>query len=68
MSTLPEIEAAVDALPIGDQQELLVFLAGRLRQQAGAPPLPRTFSGEQMQAWIAQDEADLQRFRSGASE
>ena len=68
MSTLPEIEAAVEALPPAGQQELLLFLAARLRKQAGELPPPRTFSAEQMQGWIVQDEADLQRFRNGVSE
>ena len=28
-------------------------------------PDPRTFSREQTAAWIAEDEADMQRFRQG---
>jgi hypothetical protein len=62
MSTLIEIEAAVDALPPADKQESLLFLAARLREQGGQLPAPRTFSREQLRAWIAEDEADLQRF------
>lgn len=34
MDTLPEIEAAVDALPVTQQKELLRRLAERLRGQA----------------------------------
>lgn len=63
MSTLAEIEAAVDALPISDQQQLLLFLAARLRERAGALPAPRKFSSAQVNAWIAEDELDMQRFR-----
>jgi hypothetical protein len=28
-------------------------------------PEPRKFSRQQMDAWIAEDEADMQRFREG---
>ena len=66
MSTLSEIEAAVDALPADDKQELLLFLAARLRAEAGQLPAPRTFSREQLNSWIAEDEADMQRFQDGA--
>jgi hypothetical protein len=68
MSTLSEIEAAVDALPAADKQELLVFLAARLREQASQLPAPRKFSPEQIGSWIAEDEAEMQRFRNGNSE
>jgi hypothetical protein len=63
MSTLSEIEAVVDALPASDKQELLLFLAARLREQAGELPAPRKFSGAQLNAWIVEDEAEMQRFR-----
>jgi hypothetical protein len=68
MSTLSEIEAAVDALPPADKQELLLFIAARLREQAGNLPPPRRFSGEQLRAWITEDEAEMQRFRDGKPE
>ncbi len=63
MTTLAEIEAVVDALPAADKQELLLFLAARLRAQAGQLPAPRKFSSAQMKAWIAADEAEMHRFR-----
>lgn len=59
MSTLTEIEAAVDALPLADQQELLLFLAARLREQGGRLPPPRAFSSDQLQTWILEDEAAM---------
>jgi hypothetical protein len=68
MSTLAEIEAAVDALPPADKQELLLFLAARLREQGGKLPAPRKFSRDQLRAWIAEDEADMQRFRENKPE
>jgi hypothetical protein len=64
MSSLSEIAAAVDALPPGDKQELLLFLAARLREQSGDLPPPRKFSREQLEAWIAEDEADMQEARN----
>ena len=68
MSTLSEIEAAVDSLPPAQQQELLLFLAARLREQAGELPRPRRFSREQLSAWIEEDEAEMQRFLGSQSE
>ncbi len=62
MSNLAEIEAAADALPAEQKQELMLFLAARLRGQGGRMPEPRMFSREQTAAWIAEDEADMQRF------
>jgi hypothetical protein len=63
MSTLDEIETAADALPPAQKQELLLFLAARLRAAAGDLPRPRKFASAQVQSWIAEDEADMQRFR-----
>ena len=65
MSNLGEIEAAADALPPEQKQELMFFLAARLRAQSSRRPEPRKFSREQTTAWIAEDEADMQRFREG---
>jgi hypothetical protein len=65
MSTLSEIEAVVDTLPPADKQELLLFLAARLREQGGKLPPPRRFSDEQLKTWIAEDEAQMQRFLDG---
>jgi hypothetical protein len=63
MSKLTEIETAVDALPAGEKQELLLFLAARLRAEAGSPPTPRTFTREQLDTWIAEDELHLKQSR-----
>ena len=62
MSTLAEIEAAVDALPAAEKQQLLLFIAARLRSQGGSLPAPREFTREQVDAWIAEDEADMKGF------
>ncbi len=65
MSTLAEIEAAADALSAEQKQELLLFLAARLRAEGAKLPEPRRFPREQVNAWIADDEADMRRFREG---
>jgi hypothetical protein len=62
MTTLAEIEAAADALPAEQKQELFLFLAVRLRGAAQLPP-PREFTREQIDAWIADDEEGMRRFR-----
>ena len=61
MSTLAEIEAAADSLPAEQKQELILFLAARLRGAGDVPP-PRDFSREQIEAWIADDEEGMRRF------
>lgn len=66
MSTLPEIEAAADALPAEQKQQLLVFLAARLRAERSRLPEPRQFPSEKLAAWIAEDEADLRMLRDNA--
>jgi len=59
MSTLDEIEAAADALSPEQKQELMLFLAARLRANGAKLPEPRTFSADEIADWIARDEADL---------
>lgn len=65
MSTLAEIEAAADALPPEQKQELILFLAARLRAGAGELPPPREFSREQIDQWIADDEEGYRSFLDG---
>ena len=64
MTTLTEIEAAADSLTAEQKQELILFLAARLRGVGEVPP-PRDFSREQVEAWIADDEEGMRRFREG---
>ncbi len=64
MSTLAEIEAAVESLPSEQKQELFLYLMARLRD-AGQLPSPREFSLEQMEAWIADDEEGMRLVREG---
>ena len=63
MSTLAEIEAAADALPEAQKEELFLFLAARMRSGPNPPPPPREFSAEQIKEWIADDEAGMRRFQ-----
>lgn len=65
MSTLAEIEAAADTLTPEQKQQLLLFLATRLRAEGTKLPEPRKFSREQIAGWISQDETDMQKFREG---
>jgi hypothetical protein len=51
-------------LPPEQKQELLLFLATRLRIGGASLPEPRRFPREQIESWMAEDEADLNRFRS----
>ena len=64
MSTLAEIETAADSLPSEEKEELLRFLAMRLRKERTLPK-PRIYSEEELTAMIAEDEADGERFRQG---
>ena len=58
MSTLVELEKAVESLSPEDKQRLMVFLAARLRAENPRTPPPRTFSREEMEAWVKEDEED----------
>ena len=64
MSTLSEIEEAADGLPSEEKEELLRFLAIRLRQERTAVK-PRIYSEAELAAMLAEDEADGERFRQG---
>ncbi len=63
MTTLAEIESAVVALSPAEKQELMLFLASRLRSEGATLPEPRTFTREEMAVWIEEDEADMRRLR-----
>jgi hypothetical protein len=65
VSRLDEIEAAAEGLALEEKQELMLFLATRMRGQGGQRPEPRKFSRDQMAGWIAEDEADMRRFEQG---
>ncbi|MEI8122808.1 MAG: hypothetical protein WCI20_12225 [bacterium] len=64
MSTLVEIETAADSLSSEEKEELLRFLAMRLRGNRSLPT-PRIYSDEEIATMLAEDEADGERFRQG---
>jgi hypothetical protein len=64
MSTLQQIETDAERLPASQKEELLIFLAMKLRSDRKAA-LPRKFSKEEIAGWIAEDEADMRRITSG---
>ena len=64
VSTLLEIETAADSLSSAEKEELLRFLAMRLRKDR-ALPQPRVYSDQELTAMLAEDEADGERFRQG---
>jgi hypothetical protein len=63
MSTLAEIEKAAEALPPDEKERLILFLAARLRSEGVRTPPPRTLTREQVDAWIAEDEAELRALK-----
>lgn len=63
MVTLAEIETAAAGLSPAEKQELLLFLASRLRAEGARLPEPRTFTPDEMAGWIEEDEADMRRLR-----
>jgi hypothetical protein len=66
MSTLMEIETVVDSLPVQEQQELMLYIATRLHAAGGVLPPPRDIPKDQIDQWIADDEAGYQKFLAGA--
>jgi len=62
MKTLAAIKQATESLPSAEKEELLLFVATRLREERGEMPPARRFGREQICAWIAEDEADADRW------
>ena len=65
MSTVAEIEDATELLPRKEQEELFFFLVKKLRADGAKMPETTLYSSDQVEAWVAQDEADMQAFREG---
>lgn len=65
MSSLMKIERAAVKLPGVEQQQLPRF-PFRVAPVADAElPAPRQFTEEEIQGWLAEDEAGMRRFREG---
>jgi hypothetical protein len=60
-----DIEQAAVKLPAQEQQQLLRFLLRVVPVADGKLPVPRQFSEEEIQGWLAEDEASMRRFREG---
>ena len=63
MSTLAEIEVAAESLSPQEKQELLRFLATRLRGKR-PPATFRIYSDEEIAAMLEEDEADGKSLRA----
>jgi len=57
-----EIELAARKLPPAEKQQLLMLIAQSLREKGQRLPEPRLFSRVEMQAWMDEDERDLNAF------
>ena len=66
VTTLAEIQAAIDALPARETQDLLVYVAARLKAQGVTLAEPHSFSRDQRIDWMAEDEAAMRRFHPNA--
>ncbi len=65
MASLLDIECATKKLSLREREELLVFLAGSLREERAAQvQAPRRFPKKEIESWIAEDEADMKSLRS----
>ena len=63
MVTLAEIESAAADLSPTEKQELMLFLASRLRAEGATLPESRTFTRDELAGWIEEAEADMRRLR-----
>jgi hypothetical protein len=63
MSTLPEIEAAANALPRAEKEALYAHLGAHLRDTPGAS-LPRLAALDSLQASLALDERKSSEWRT----
>jgi hypothetical protein len=62
VTTLAEIEAAVDALPASEKQHLLLYVVARLEAQGHPLPDPTLLRPDQRIDWMAEDEGAMRRF------
>lgn len=66
VTTLAEIQAAIDALPARETQDLLVYVAARLKAQGVVLPEAHAAIRDQRIDWMAEDEAAMRRFHPNA--
>ena len=60
-----DIEQAAVKLSAEEQQRLLRFLLRVVPMTETELPAPRQFTEEEIQGWLAEDEASMRRFREG---
>jgi hypothetical protein len=60
-----EIEQAAVKLPTQEQQQLLRFLLRVVPVADAELPATRQFTEEEIQGWLAEDEASMRRLREG---
>jgi hypothetical protein len=65
MSTLMDIEQAAVKLPAQEQQQVLRFLLRVVPVAEVELAASRQFSEEEIQGWLAEDEASMRRFQTG---
>ena len=65
MNTLETIKAAAEQLPKVDQLKLFDFLLNQIEPPSASMPAPRELTKEQIEAWIAADETEFAKFKSG---
>ena len=63
--TLAEIQTAADALSPDEKQQLMQFLAARLRAHRAPVSQEFPWRPEKGTDWMAEDEAAMRRFRPG---
>ena len=63
VSTFAEIEEAIKQLPVTERWELLGMLKASLLGENLPIPEPRELPQGQIQAWVDEDEADMEALR-----
>jgi hypothetical protein len=58
-----EIKQAAVTLPAQEQHQLLRFLLRVVPVVEAELPMPRQFTAEEIQGWLAEDEEGMRRFR-----
>ena len=66
VTTLAEIETAAEALSDAEKQQLMLYLAARLKAQGGSLPETPAHPCERASDWMAEDEAAMRRYRPNA--
>jgi hypothetical protein len=63
MNSFDEIKTAAERLSFFEKQQLFYFLLSQLQPGKDVLPPPRDYSVEQIESWIAEDEAAMAKLR-----